>query len=195
MPNKNLLLKLRFINHWITTTLSNFNMFLKIMKMCTFCSKFVQITLWMNLSKEEKDWLKWKFNITWFKLLVLLNTFMLIKSFTEISSWVISSSMKTWKSNLVTLVLPPDWSTIKKKRKQFAVLQIILRLKFFKEKVTLMKLIFGQSELLFIHNWLENLHLKLQKLKPHTKKLRLAVTVSRIMSQFLKRPENWSKES
>lgn len=57
-----------------------------------------------------------------------------------------------------------------------------------------MKLISGQSELLFTHNWSENLHLKPLKLKPHTKKLRLAVTVSQIMSLFQKRRENWSKE-
>lgn len=37
----------------------------------------------MNLSKEEKDSLKWRFNITWSKSLVLSNTFMLIKSSTE----------------------------------------------------------------------------------------------------------------
>lgn len=103
--------------------------------------------------------------------------------------------MKIWKSNLVILVLPQDWSTTKKRKKLFAVLPIILRLKFFKERVTLMKSIFGQSESLFTHNWLENLHLKLLKSKPHTKKLKPVVTVSQIMWLSLKKPENWLKES
>jgi len=75
----------------------------------------------------------------------------------------------------VILVLPLGFNIMKKKKRLFAVRQTTLLHKFFKERATPMRLMFGQLELSFTLCSSENRHLKLLKLKPLIRKLRPAI--------------------